>query len=291
MPGSKKTLIIEALFDERWQGPGKLLANPIVTLADAQRAIRAYNRKNPSKTLSTRNPANFFKDFIRKRRSANINWPQSVFERGFSARQTTGAGLCFEFVLLTSGQTEPFQGAGIQPGPRAPAHKIQSTSMPIASRRLGRRDEAWLIQVLVKLHVIETHLALHYRAPIQQIDLLQTNVKLGRAEVDALYLGLELPSSDKPTSPREILITCEAKGRGDDILPDQILSQVNAAFRMRGMNQDHVLPLAAKAIAPSKVHVVQFASVARADLAQLETLAIESEAVYELVPPVPGVGV
>jgi hypothetical protein len=36
---------------------------------------------------------------------------------------------------------------------------------------------------------------------------------------------------------------------------------------------------------------VQFAPVVLADLAQLDTPRIESEAIYELVPPVPGVGV
>jgi len=291
MPGSRKTQVIEALFEERWQGPGRPLRDSIVTLEQVSVALRAYNRKKRSNPLSTRNPANFFKDFIRKRKSANDNWPQSVFERGYTAKQITGEGLCLEFVPLQPGQTEPFPGAGVQLDPKAPAHRIQSTSMPLASRRLGRRDEAWLVQVIARLHIIETHLALHYPEPLLQIDLLQTNVKLARSEIDALYLGLQQQASGEGDEPQEVLITCEAKGRGDDILSDQILAQVVAAFRMRGMHIDRVLPLAAKAIAPSKIHVVQFALVHRADLPLPGTPKIESEATYELVPPVQGVGV
>jgi len=60
---------------------------------------------------------------------------------------------------------------------------------------------------------------------------------------------------------------------------------------MRGTHIDRVLPMAAKAIAPSKIHVVQFALVNRADLPLLGTPKIESEATYELVPPVEGVGI
>jgi hypothetical protein len=290
MPGSRKTQVIEALFEERWQGPGTPLGESIVTLVQVSAAIRAYNRKNRTSPLSTRNPANFFKDFIRKRKSANDNWPQTVFKRGYTARQITGEGQCFTFVPIEPGQTEPFPGAGVRLNPKAPTHRIQSTSMPLASRRLGRRDEAWLVQVIARLHIVETHLALHYPKPILQIDLLQTNVKLAKAEIDALYLGLEQGAPGEVDEPREVLITCEAKGRGDDILPDQILAQVKAAFRMKGMDQGRVLPMAVKAVAPSRVQVVQFAPVSRADAPQMEALEIASEAIYELVPPVPGVG-
>lgn len=191
MPRSNKTAIIEALFDKRWRGPKKPLSNPIVTLAQVQVSIRAHNKANPTNKLSTRNPANFFKDFIRKKKSANKNWPKSVLTRGYTGRQVTGKGLCFEFIPLQRGQTDPFPASGIRPSRNAVHHKIQSASMPLASRRLGRKDEAWLIQVLSRLHVIETHIALHSSRPFLQVDLLQTNVKLSGAEIDAPFLGLE----------------------------------------------------------------------------------------------------
>ena len=71
MAESNKTPVIEILFNKRWQGPKKPLTTPVVTLADVQDAIRSYNNSKPRTKLSTRNPANFFKDFIRKRRSPN----------------------------------------------------------------------------------------------------------------------------------------------------------------------------------------------------------------------------
>jgi hypothetical protein len=290
MARSNKTSVIETLFDKRWQGSRKPLSKSIVTLAEVQEAIRAHNRANPRDKLSTRNPANFFKDFIRKRASANQNWPQAVLNKGYTARQVTGKGLCFEFIKLAPGQVDPFPSGAIAPNPQAPVHRIQSASMPIASRRLGRKDEGWLIQVLAKLHMIETHLALESPRPIIQVDLLQTNVKLSGAEIDALFLAIEQDMNDPRSSPKEVLVTCEAKGRADDILIDQIASQVSAAFRMKGVTQDFVLPLAAKAVGPSRIHILQFFPVDRASAGGPLSLQLESEAVYELVPPVPGVG-
>ncbi len=290
MPKSKKTSVIEALFDARWQGRGKPLRDPVVTLVQVQDAIRKFNRTKPAKKLSTKNPANFLKDFIRKKKSANENWPASVLKRGYTARQTTGEGLCFEFVKLDPGQSEPFPETGVRPSANDPTHRIQSASMPLASRRLGRKDEAWLIQVLSRLHVVETHLALHSTSKFLQIDLLQTNVKLSRAEIDALYLGVEDSPQTPDTQLREVLITCEAKGMGDDILLDQIVAQVKAVFRLKTVKQDVVLPIAAKAIGPSRIFVVQFLPVDRSSAFDLSSVVVGSQAIYELVPTVPGIG-
>lgn len=289
MANSPKTSIIEALFNKRWQGVDKPLLDPRVTLAQVSEAIEVSNVGKKGKTLSTKNPANFFKDFIRIKKSANKNWPQSVFDRGYTARQITGGGACFEFVRLQPGQTEPFPISVIhKPGPAVPHDQIQSASMPLASRRLGRSNEAWLVQVLVRLHVIETHLALHSTRKFVQVDLLQTNIKLSKTEIDAVFLGLEeLPDTHDL---REVIITCEAKGLRDDILEDQIVAQVKAAFGMAAMRQNIVLPIATKAVAPSRVYVVQFAPVNREDAPNLSLLTVESETLYDLLPAVPGVG-
>ena len=290
-PQSRKTTIIESLFNLRWQGPGNPLTDPLVTLAQVEEAIGEYNSGNPQRPLSRLNPANFLKDFIRNKASANSNWPPSVLERGYTARQATGEGLCFEFVRLQSGQTLPFPITVIPaPGPNVVTVALQSASMPLASRRLGRRDEAWLIQVIARLKVIESHLALCSPRTFFQVDLLQTNVKLARAEIDALFLGIEQLPDIQPTQLREVVIACEAKGLRDDILEDQLIAQVKATFRMAAVNQDTVMPIAIKAIAPSRVYVVQFRPVNRLEAADLSSLSVESEAIYELIPPVPGVG-
>jgi hypothetical protein len=58
------------------------------------------------------------------------------------------------------------------------------------------------------------------------------------------------------------------------------------------VTQDVVIPMAVKAFAPSKVHVVEFEAVLRQSVPTLsiDSLQVASEAVYELVPPVPGIG-
>lgn len=292
---SRKTAIIKMLFEERWDARHSTLTRSLVTLDEVVQAIRRQNLAHPNvpgkpKTeLSDRNPANFLKDFIRKRRSANQNWPKSVLERGYTARQRTGGNSCFEFVPLAEGQTEPFPDRTPAPTEKTPRFQIESISLPLASRRLGRGDEPWLVQVLVRLRVIETHLALVSKRRVLQLDHLQMSVKLRESEIDALFLATEA-SDDNPDRPREVIVCCEAKGLGDDILEHQLLGHVQAAFKSKGVTQDLALPIAVKAIGTSKVHVIEFDVVARADAADAESLSIVSDAVFELVPPVPGIG-
>lgn len=289
MSPSKKTSVIEAIFNSRWNPRTKSLSDPQVTLEVVEEAIRLHNSQHPDQKLSTRNPANFFKDFIRKKSSANSYWPKSVLSHGYTARQVTGKNLCFEFMPLARGQTAAFPVSSYAPTRVTQTHSIQSSSMSLASRRLGRSDEAWLIQVLVKLNVIETHLSVASKREIVQVDLLQTNLKQSRAEIDALFLAVER-NGGEGNGTREVLVTCEAKGIRDDILEDQIIAQVKAVFKMRAITQSTVIPLAAKAVGPSKVYIVQFAPVFQSQVSDLESLILESEALYELVPAVPGIG-
>jgi hypothetical protein len=145
--GSQKTPIIERFFNERWDPKTLTLENAIVTLSEVAAAIEQHNKLHPNiagkpKTeLSPRNPANFLKDFIRNRKSGNRNWPRSVLERGYTARQRKGNNACFEFVPVVPGQTEAFPNRFPAPDATVPRHRIESLSLPLASRRLGRRDE------------------------------------------------------------------------------------------------------------------------------------------------------
>jgi hypothetical protein len=293
--GSKKTGIIETFFRQRWDEANRVLRNPVVTLDEVHAAIRQFNApfpdipENKNKRLNEKNPANFIKDFIRNRVSGNRNWPSFVHEQRYTARQIKGDGRCFEFIPFVKGQLEPFPNN--IPGPTENTRRIhiQSVSLPLPSRRLGRTDEPWLVQVLARLQVLETHLALVSDRPVLQLDYLQTNVKLRRSEIDALLLAIESTGiKDAPT--RELIVCFEAKGITDDILEDQILSHVEAAFKMKVVVQDLVLPIAAKAIGRSEVHVIEFDVISRAEIETLENLTIKSEAVYVLEPAVPGIG-
>lgn len=282
--GTRKTEIIQALFDARFDRVTKRLSSTVVTLEEVSAAIRANNLAHPDLApMSTRNPANFFKDFIRKQEPANKNWPRGVFEAGYTAVQVTSEGRCFEFIPILPGQTIPFP-RDVVPGPtdKTPHFKIESLSLPLASRRLGRTDEPWLVQVLVRLRVLEMHLAICSKRRIIQLDHLQTNVKLSGAEIDALFLAIEQDQ-------QELIVCCEAKSRRDDIIASQILGEVKALFRTT-ITQDLILPVAVKAIGPSKIYVIEFEAVSRKDAESKRSLSVASTAVYDFVPSVPGIG-
>lgn len=120
------------------------------------------------------------------------------------------------------------------------------------------------------------------------MDHLQMSVKLRNSEIDALFLAVE---EAEHGSHRELIVCCEAKGRRDSVLEDQVLRQAIAVFGMSGITQDTVVPVVVKAFEASKVHVVEFEAVSRSQAKTTTALTIASDAVYEFVPPVPGIGV
>ncbi len=280
---SQKTRIIESIFSARYIDGA--LTNPVVTLTDISAAIRDHNNKYSNQALSDRNPANFFKDLIRGR-SRNSNWPTVVFDAGYSGRQLPGENRCFEFVQVTVGQTQPFpEDLVYNPTTETTRHEVESASMPLASRRLGRDDEPWLMQVAVRLRIIETYLALHSSYNVVQIDHLQMNLKLGVSEIDGLYLIVQNTGSGT----RNILATVEAKRKNENILEEQIVRQVQAAFKL-DPDIPAVIPMAIKSVRPSELYVAAFDIVSRHDSATLKTLTLESEAVYVIKPAIRGVG-
>jgi hypothetical protein len=58
---SKKTRVIEGLFFDRYDIATRELSDPVVTLEQAENAIRRWGEG-----LSPRNPANFMKDIVRQ---------------------------------------------------------------------------------------------------------------------------------------------------------------------------------------------------------------------------------
>jgi hypothetical protein len=284
--GSSKSAVIEAIFLDRWNDKTKKLRNPVVTFQDITSTIAAIGSK-----LSTRNPANFLKDIVRRTTSANRIWPRSVFDKGYTGVQETGEGVCFRFVSIASGQTEPFPKIAY---PRNPAtayqHKIQSVSLAPFARLLGRTDETWLIQVLVRLNVVQTHFALFSKSGLLYVDHLQTGVKGTKTEIDALFLGETSVASGKAHEiPRRALITLEAKKRGEDILEEQILRQIETALEMPALKKriDQVIPIAAKALGGSKVYLVEYEAIP-ANTKAPKVLDVAIEGVYTIVPPVEG---
>lgn len=278
-----KTSIIEKFFRERYDEESKTLKNPVVSLEEVKAAIAARNLAETA-TDSDKNPANFIKDFMRNVDAANENWPVYVREQGYRCRHRTGKGAHFEFVRIPDDRLLPFKK--FVPSDKTISHKIQSVSLPLASRRLGRRDEPWMIQVITRLKIVESHFSLSSGRAMRQLDLLQMSVKLSGTEIDALFLAHEEIEKGKY---EETIVTCEAKVGRDDILEDQILRQAQAPFKMKTIDQDQVIPIAIKCVAPSVIYICEFEALTRANHATTDALVVAHESLFEIKPSVPGI--
>lgn len=294
-----------------------------VSLSDVQAAIRRANarwEKLGAGTLSDGNPANFFKDIVRREQAYRIAWPYSVLRRGFigvqvkgrqnsvanaaQKRTSKGAGPCFAFVHTDSEDPifDLYQAIPTflrpEPSSTVPTFSIQTLELPPEVRRLRREDESFLLQLVVRLRVIETHLAAASQKNLDSLVHLQMGLKTHGAEIDGLFLGeLDGTSPNKPrtTDKRRVLVALEAKGRSDDILKSQLVDQVKALFALKTFQDeiDLIVPMAVKLIAPSRLYVAEYDFVERNEVVtnglQLANLRISGEAFYEFVPPLGGV--
>lgn len=282
---SNKTPIIERIFKKLWIPDEKRLERSVVTFVDIIEAINEYTRDTDRK-VSAGNPANFYKDLTRRVASANAWWPAFVFDQGYTAIQVTGDGQCFEFIRIPAGQSKAFIPAVEPPSPDCPRHSISTVPMPLPVRALARADESSLLQLAVRLRVIETHISLFSpkREIIRQIDHLQNAVKLRFSEIDAIFLAIEEPDLGKY---RQFLITCEAKASGEDVTVEQLVRQVQGILEAMP-DQHSVVPMVIRSLGHSNLHVVEFQEVSRAQAPAITELVKLSEAVFELRPPLPG---
>jgi hypothetical protein len=178
--------------------------------------------------------------------------------------------------------------------------RLQSISVPLATKQLGRNDETYLIQVAVKLAVIESHFALTSPLDLIEMSHLQIGIKLRKTEIDSLYSAV-LRHPDGSTE--RVLITAEAKKRNQRILEEQVVQQVKAAFKITepaptssrsrpsqpvGPPVDLVVPVAMTA-AKNGIYVAEFKPVRRAEAEKFDELELIADALYELVPPVKGI--
>lgn len=286
MAKSKKTVVIDHLWDVLSAEERR-----IATIKDVGDAIRHCNKLHDL-GLSENNPANFMKDLLRGS-SASENWPARLADMRITGRQVKGENRVFEFVDYAPDQTEPF------PNPFEPLGDenqviLQSVSLPLTTKSLGRADESWLVQVAVNLRVLESHFATSSPLNVVELTHLQVGVKLGRSEIDSIFLAVIQDDERRFNA----LVTCEAKQARDPILGDQIVQQVRDAFgsaQRLQMDVSLVVPIAVKALAQKgSIYLVEFepwmAEEAGADEANLKELTVSTRALYELRPPVPGVG-
>lgn len=290
---SDKPVVIEYLFDKHWDAAANALIKNVMTLDDVVEAIRACNAID-GLTRSPRNPANFLKDIVRSRNASKI-WPGKIATLRYTGEQRTGAGDSFAFVPFEPDQAEPFPDL-FRPDNASVRSKLESVSIPLAAKALGRSDEAWLIQTAVKLRVVEQHMATASNLDVQEITHLQMNVKLRATEIDAIYLATMLMATQstvrkgaakKPREARKALITCEAKKHSERILIGQITSQAQAAFEMTDV--DVVIPIAIRSVRHEGIQLIEFEAIERSQASQITRVSYVRDVIYRLEPAVKGI--
>lgn len=283
---SAKTAVFEHLFFVvKGYVAGQSIQSPVVTFDEVTAAIIATNPALVAagkKPLKTGNPANFWKDITRT--NPNRIWPARVLAAGYTGVDGIGQGAqaSFRFVPLPPGQTAAFPPA---PTPSAAALGqpivLESVSMPLATKALGRADENWLAQVGARLRVIESHFAVRSATGAAEVTFLQTGVKLGDGEVDAAYNLIDQTG-------RSWLLAVEAKGRGERIHVPQVqraAAQLLSGARVRGQQIQGVIPMALKIVDRSRLHVVEFDP----DIGTGSTGTVVTDSVVELRPHVTGI--
>jgi hypothetical protein len=277
---SQKTIVIEYLFDKHWDAEANVLSKTLMSLDDVADGIRACRQAGVK--LSDKNPANFLKDLLRGGNSSK-NWPQSVTNRRFTGVQRTGEGECFEFIPFKEGQVDPFPD-DFPVRAEAPTYGIQSISIPLVTKSLGRSDETWLIQVAINLRVVESYFAIAGKHQFLELAHLQIGIKLRATEIDALFLGRSVGQEKSKTT----LVTCEAKQAKDPLIPSQIINQAQAAF---AANEDveFVVPIGLRAIKGQGYYIAEFEAVTRETAAELAELALVGDAIFTLRPPIKGI--
>ena len=290
-PKSEKIKVIEYLYD-KLTAEGRTVAG----FSDVQQAIIKCNEEF-GLSLSTSNPANFMKDLVRGK-NASRNWPESLKAKRVGGRQRVGGGRVLEFVPYAPNQTDAFENSFVRSEDLQPI-PLQSISLPLTAKRLGRGDESWLVQVAVALRVVEQHLAIRKSdalPEVLEVTHLQTGVKLGRSEVDALFLAICEIEGGKRVS---ALITCEAKQEWERIIGHQIVGQIVAANRsvkLAGIDIELIIPIAIQALGHPAgcIYVAEFEpwlpSQAEVEEAELPDLILAAEGLFELKPAVQGIG-
>ncbi|SFQ64531.1 hypothetical protein SAMN03159489_04619 [Pseudomonas sp. NFPP07] len=284
MAVSEKTIIIERIFDTLYDEKTKTFSRTLVSAADVQDAKRYCAEHHGIKMKLNGNPFNFMKDIVRGKSASKI-WPQRLKDLEIGGVQRTGDGAIFEFVHGMAGALDSLD-EDFLPSDSTPSFPVQSLSLPLASKALGRTDESWLLQVAVNLRIIESHFANATNSQIEVLELthLQMDIKLRKVQIDALFRALHAAPDG---SQSDVLITVEAKQGNQRILTEQIGRQVIAAFE--STDTELVIPVAIAAIKNKGIYVVEFAAVTRDTLGQFSVPTFHRDAMFVLQPKVKGI--
>ena len=267
---SKKTPVIERIFFGRFDPAAGALADELVTLVQVEEALR----ETPG--LSARNPANFMKDIVRNR-NRNKQFPQTVVDAGWTAVQDPGEGtasVCSP--ACRAGDRVRKQPTGSTEAREPPPGTELEPAAGCFSRTFGRSDETWLTTCVTNLDIVHTHFGLCSPLEMIGLELLQSNVKLGRAEVDAVYLGALREGPN-------FLVSCEMKGPKEELDLNQIERGARQVDETSAAEAAFVVPMGIQALPGGLIWIVEFAP-------DLPPLAKVSEGVYKPLPAVKGIG-
>jgi hypothetical protein len=283
MAVSEKTKIIERIFETLYDEESQTLTRTIVTSEDVQNAKRYCAEYHGTKMKADTNPFNFMKDIVRGKSASKI-WPKRLWDLNIGGEQRTGSGAVFEFVH-GEGALDSLD-ADFSPTDSTPRFPVQSLSLPLASKALGRTDESWLLQVSVNLRIIESHFAHEENSQVKALELthLQMDIKLRKVQIDALYRILYLNESKEEV---DALITVEAKQGNQRILTEQIGRQVVAAFKSTKTNL--VIPVAIAVQKNVGIYVVEFKAVTRDEPDKHSNPIFHRDAMFILKPRVKGI--
>lgn len=303
---SKKTEVIEIVFERLLAGDSWPVDRRLIV--DSGLLVEAIDERNARhapepKPLSTKNPANFLKDFIRKA-TCNANWPRSLAGQRVTARQVYGNKQVFEFVAFEEGDTEPFPDR-FDPTPNMEVYPFESLSIPVEARKLGRQDEPWLIQVAVSQRLVTMHLAIEARKRglfVETLSHLQVSVKT-QPEIDATFVATV---ETRPDERSRAYVTVEAKQIGERILEHQVREQIGVAFSstsaLTGPDSiDIVLPMVIKVVKEPNgtrnlIYILQFEAITRTEFNASYSTALheiplkpQSACLYEPMPGIAGI--
>lgn len=258
MAKSKKPPVFEHLFWNRYDEKGTRSDRwdkETATIPDNKRLV--YSNEISSAIAATKaklgdnQPANFAKDFLRKK-SRSKNWPKSLVDARWTMKQQTGRddsnGRARHFLWkpYSGEQTDPFPDEWPIPADYD-KHAMQSVTISVASKQIARLDEPRLMQIVAELRIVETHFALY--SPLStddfkvvHMDHLQMGLKLRGSEIDGLYLA---DFQDRAGARHPALITVEAKKHDEFVITSQVISQIEHASAL-GVTSEIIVPIALK---------------------------------------------
>ncbi|GGF33371.1 hypothetical protein GCM10011321_25670 [Youhaiella tibetensis] len=279
----EKALLIKHIFDDLWIEETNSLKKTIIIDEDLRTARVELGKLIPLK-IKVGNPNNFFKDIVRKKAAYRL-WPASLRDKGWTGEQRTGDGKVFEFVRITEEWPDNLQ---IDYGPTedTPRFIVQTLSIPLWTKELGRNDEPWLLQSAVNLRVVETHFSTAEKSqlPALSVTHLQMDLKLRKTQIDALYLLQYDQGAARPSGFAHV--TVEAKQHNQRIVVEQVGWQAEAA--LKNQKADYVVPLALAAVRGEGIYVVEFEMIKRGDEVP-PRLKVFRDALYLLRPKLVGI--